>query len=141
MMKRAVWYLGFLWCLPLTGINLLVAFCYGWGFCARATSGWGWALVIGVKRIRIGFKDTAGQSFSVVAMLDETIMAELIANRPALAKQLLRYECRHTQQALVLGLLFPIAYGVACVVAWARGGNWYKDNWFEKDARRAASAK
>jgi hypothetical protein len=35
------------------------------------------------------------------------------------------------------GALFIPAYLAASVLAWYRGGHYYLDNWFERDARRA----
>jgi len=39
---------------------------------------------------------------------------------------------------LATPLTFSVAYTLAGLVALARGGRWYRDNWFEKDARRHA---
>lgn len=50
---------------------------------------------------------------------------------------LLRHERRHVAQTFALGLLMPVAYGLASLVAALRGGHAYRDNWFEVDARRA----
>lgn len=46
------------------------------------------------------------------------------------------HERAHVRQTEWLGALFPLAY-LACS-AWAllRGRHYYRDNWFERDARR-----
>ena len=73
-------------------------------------------------------------------------------------KRVLTHELRHVYHfyvcwALALGLLpyypnwlwllaTPLAYSIAYTLAGCyavlRGGNWYRSNWFEKDARRHA---
>ena len=45
------------------------------------------------------------------------------------------HEHRHVRQAMVLGALLLPLYGLASVWAWARGGHYYRDNWFERAAR------
>ena len=48
------------------------------------------------------------------------------------------HELVHVRQAERWGPLFLPAYFGASAVAWARGGHFYEDNWFEIDARRQA---
>lgn len=81
---------------------------------------------------------------------------------PAPDGSLLTHEGRHVSQALVLGVLYPVAYllcwgwriaRVSCATIacapWRHGHTWrdlavgvlkaaYRLNWFERDARRAA---
>lgn len=52
-------------------------------------------------------------------------------------KHLRRHEQRHVLQHMILGSIAPIAYGIASLWAVLCGGNWYSDNWFEKDAEKA----
>lgn len=53
----------------------------------------------------------------------------------------LAHEGDHGILALALGLLYPlVAYPVASLVAVIRGGNWYRDNWFERRAQRIGEA-
>ena len=47
------------------------------------------------------------------------------------------HEQAHVRQAERWGVLFIPAYLVASLLAWRRGGHYYFDNWFERDARRA----
>ncbi len=46
------------------------------------------------------------------------------------------HERAHVRQAERLGVLFPLAYLGASAFAVLRGRHFYRDNWFERDARR-----
>jgi len=48
------------------------------------------------------------------------------------------HERVHVAQYERWGLLFPLLYGGASLGAWARGRHYYRDNWFEREARRQA---
>ena len=48
------------------------------------------------------------------------------------------HEQAHVRQVEVWGGAFIPAYLLASVWAWARGRHYYRDNWFEVDARRAS---
>ena len=48
------------------------------------------------------------------------------------------HELIHVRQAEQWGPFFLPAYFAASALAWARGGHFYEDNWFEVDARRHA---
>ena len=47
------------------------------------------------------------------------------------------HEQAHVRQVELWGPMFIPVYLMASVVAWWRGGDYYLDNWFERDARRA----
>ena len=47
------------------------------------------------------------------------------------------HEQAHVHQVERWGAAFIPAYLLASVVAWWRGGDYYLDNWFERDARRS----
>jgi hypothetical protein len=47
------------------------------------------------------------------------------------------HEQAHVRQVERWGILFLPAYLLASVLAWYRGGDYYRDNWFERDARRS----
>ena len=47
------------------------------------------------------------------------------------------HEQAHVRQVERWGAAFIPAYIAASVLAWARGQDYYLDNWFERDARRA----
>jgi hypothetical protein len=46
------------------------------------------------------------------------------------------HERAHVRQTECLGALFPLAYLAASAWAFFRGRHFYRDNWFERDARR-----
>jgi hypothetical protein len=48
-----------------------------------------------------------------------------------------KHEQAHIRQVERWGPAFIPAYLGASLVAWYRGGHYYRDNWFERDARRA----
>ncbi len=47
------------------------------------------------------------------------------------------HEQAHVRQVERWGPLFIPAYVLASLHAWLRGGHYYLDNWFERDARRS----
>lgn len=53
---------------------------------------------------------------------------------------LMAHERRHVAQWMITGPLGPIPYLLASVWSRLRHGNWYHDNWFERDARAYAEA-
>ena len=46
------------------------------------------------------------------------------------------HEQAHVRQVERWGVAFLPAYVAASVIAWKRGAHYYRDNWFERDARR-----
>jgi len=48
------------------------------------------------------------------------------------------HECEHIRQYKLWGPMFLPAYLVASVVSRVKHGNWYRDNFFERAARRVA---
>ena len=51
-------------------------------------------------------------------------------------ERLLRHERAHVRQSLLLGPLLAVAYPASSLLQLFRGGHAYRDNWFERDARR-----
>lgn len=49
-----------------------------------------------------------------------------------------RHEREHVRQFLRWGLLMLVAYPIASLIAHRNGGDFYRDNAFERGARRAA---
>jgi hypothetical protein len=47
------------------------------------------------------------------------------------------HEQAHVRQVELWGPAFLPAYVLASLLAWWRGGHYYRDNWFELDARRS----
>jgi len=69
---------------------------------------------------------------------DAMTLGHVILGRDALCLDALRdHEQAHVRQAERWGPVFIPAYLAASVLAWRRGGHYYRDNWFERDARRA----
>ncbi|HYF55626.1 MAG TPA: hypothetical protein VEA41_15345 [Salinarimonas sp.] len=48
------------------------------------------------------------------------------------------HELHHVKQCMLWGPFIIIAYPLASLWAYLKGGDAYSDNWFEKAARRAA---
>jgi hypothetical protein len=121
--------LRLLWAGPLTLIGLTLA-----GI-ARMTGGavgrrdgiveaHGGALARILPRLGIGMRPAAMALGHVVVACDADTLERTRA-----------HERIHVQQAERWGPLFPIAYGVAALVAWWQGGDGYRDNVFEREAR------
>jgi hypothetical protein len=69
---------------------------------------------------------------------DAMTLGHVILGRDAICLEVLRdHEQAHVRQAEHWGPIFIPAYLAASVLAWRRGGHYYRDNWFERDARRA----
>ncbi len=66
----------------------------------------------------------------------------VLAKRPLADcdERLVRHELCHVRQALRWGLLFPLAYSLASLIAWAKGEGAYWGNAFEREARAAEAA-
>jgi len=58
---------------------------------------------------------------------------------PAELDRLRRHEHAHVRQYERWGPLFFLAYPIASLLAWRRGGHYYRDNVFEVEAREAAA--
>ncbi len=69
---------------------------------------------------------------------DAMTLGHVILGRNAICLEVLRdHEQAHVRQAERWGPAFIPAYLAASILAWSRGGHYYRDNWFERDARRA----
>jgi hypothetical protein len=76
------------------------------------------------------FADTIG--FSAMTL------GHVIVGRDASCLEFCRdHEQAHVRQVERWGGLFIPAYLMASLLAWYQGGHYYRDNWFERDARRA----
>jgi hypothetical protein len=66
-------------------------------------------------------------------------LGHVILGRSAADLDLVRnHEQAHVRQAERWGPAFLPAYLAASVLAYCRGGHYYRDNWYERDARRAS---
>ena len=69
---------------------------------------------------------------------DAMTLGHVILGRDACCLDMLRdHEQAHVRQVERWGPFFLPAYLGASVLAWWRGGDYYRDNWFERDARQA----
>jgi hypothetical protein len=69
---------------------------------------------------------------------DAMTLGHVILGRDALCLEILRdHEQAHVRQAERWGPFFIPAYLAASILAWSCGEHYYRDNWFERDARRA----
>ena len=65
-------------------------------------------------------------------------LGHVIVGRDAWCLEFCReHEQAHVRQVERWGPAFIPAYLLASVLAWRRGEHYYRDNWFERDARRA----
>jgi hypothetical protein len=65
-------------------------------------------------------------------------LGHVILGRDPLCLEFCRdHEQAHVRQVERWGIAFIPAYLIASVLAWCRGDHYYRDNWFERDARRA----
>jgi hypothetical protein len=76
--------------------------------------------------------------FGNVVGFDAMTLGHAILGRSAPCLDALRnHEQAHVRQVELWGPVFIPAYIAASILAWKRGGHYYRDNWFERDARRA----
>jgi hypothetical protein len=129
-MRPLLLALGHLWALPNTLLGLLIALPFArfaraepggvLHFVTRARGPLAWWL----RRFHVA-------AFTLGAVVTHDCEA---GPRDVL---LLAHERAHVWQTFVLGPLFLPVYFLASGWAWARGGDAYRDNWFEVHARRA----
>lgn len=100
------------------------------------------ALITGGRaRIRRGAVEVHGGFatwFGDVCGFDAMTLGHVILGRDTVCLDFLRdHEQAHVRQVERWGIAFIPAYLAASLLAWHRGGHYYRDNWFERDARRA----
>lgn len=135
-MKSALLVLGYLWSGPLTLAGL-----------ALARIG-GTSPVHNEQGLLICFADKGGlldvlffkRRPTILAFTWGAVCIVRSSTDPQFNKPwglLVTHERQHMLQAMVLGPLFPFAYGLASLVAYAKGQRAYRDNWFEAAAYAA----
>lgn len=113
-----------LWALPTTLVGVAAA------ILTFATGGRG-EVIDGVLEIHGGFSTWMLRRVGAAAMT----LGHVVLAIDTLAHELSReHERVHVRQVERWGPLFLPAYGIASLVAWARGGHYYYDNRFEKEA-------
>jgi hypothetical protein len=95
----------------------------------------------GRLRVRRGVLECYGGFsawFGNVCGFDAMTLGHVIIGRDGVCLDVLRdHEQAHVRQVERWGPAFIPAYLAASLLAWRCGGHYYRDNWFERDARRA----
>ncbi len=115
------------WALPTTSVGLAA------GVLTLATGGRA-QVRSGALEFHGGFSRAVADRVGFSAMT----LGHVIIGRDAWSLDYCReHEQAHVRQVELWGAAFIPAYLAASALAWARGGDYYLDNWFERDARRA----
>jgi len=123
-MKTFLYVLGWIWGAPQELAGFLMALYY-----RPYNPVWiDGVLHCTVARL-IGFKGTVGQTWGRV-----------MYRTPEAGEWNLDHEMRHVRQSDMLGPFFGLAYLVAGIISLVQGKGFYRGNWFEIDAARAADA-
>ncbi len=124
--KRLTRMAAYVWAAPTTLVGLLA------GILALGTGG-----KVQVRRGALEFHGGFATWFADRIGFDAMTLGHAILGRDAVCLEDVRdHEQGHVRQAERWGPLFIPAYLAASVIAWRRGGHYYRDNWFERDARR-----
>ncbi len=125
-------FLRFAWVFPVTLLGLLVALlAYATGGVMNRVEGvletaGGWPAWV----LRRGFPFSGPVAAITLGHVVVGVSVEaLVATRV--------HERAHVRQVEQWGVLFLLAYPLAGLLAWARGGDPYRDNLFEREARAA----
>lgn len=131
MMLRGLLYM---WPLPVTLFGILVA------LVARGSGG-AWQRVDGVLEAAGGWPARIlRRGFPVCGAVAAITLGHVVVGVTTAALAETRaHERAHVRQFERWGLLLLVLYPLAGMLAWARGGNAYQDNWFERQARAAES--
>jgi hypothetical protein len=128
--RRVVRILAYTWAAPTTLVGLTagaLTLCTGGRAQARR----------GALEFHGGFADWFLRRRTVNA--SAMTLGHVILGRDLECLEICReHELVHVRQAEVWGGAFIPAYLLASVLAWSRGGHYYFDNPFERDARRRA---
>lgn len=141
------------WVLAGIAINWLGCFALSWAYCGALVwsgdiqlEGWiwwrGWFPVARFRLIsRKSWFARAWERWYGHALLGSMIHRDEKGDFDDwLVDETIVHELRHNVQQLILGLLFYALYGAQFVIQEARRKSGYRDNWFEVNARAAASA-
>lgn len=125
-MRAALLALGYLWASPVSLVGLLACL-LNRPSSARWRAG---ALEVTCGRFAITFGiQPAAVTLGWVILLAPDAVDD---------REIALHERAHVLQCLVLGPLVLVAYPLASLWAWARGGHYYEDNVFEVHAREVA---
>lgn len=145
---RLVRAIGYLWSSPYGVMGLLAWLVFR--LAGAVALPCGCAFVLDCSKTRFG-RWMAGRKWAAF-----TLAWTILLWDPEPDDSLITHERRHVSQALVLGVIYPVAYLASWVWCWLRTWEdigddlWhrrppdgvmtaaYRRNWFERDARRAA---
>lgn len=127
-MRRLLFWLGFIWALPVTLVGLALALVT----CSRIDSvrDGAWVLAARPWWTRHFF-----ERFHVAAYCWGATIHMPGHDWRYDPTAVVRHELVHFKQARIFGVFLPIVYGVCALTAWAQGGHPYRDNWLERWAR------
>ncbi len=117
----------YLWASPTTAVGLVA------GLCTLASGGRA-QVRMGTIEFHGGFSRYLADKVHFSAM---TLGHVIIGRDPWALDACRAHEQAHVRQVERWGAVFIPAYVFASLLAWKRGGDYYLDNWFERDARRA----
>jgi hypothetical protein len=135
-MKRLLFFLGYIWSLPVTVIGLLAAL-VAWTKPVTTYRGT-WVLQAKPGGIAYWFLKRFGKTAYTWGAI-VTVAPVQQYWPPEFYFRLLNHERRHMVQAMWFGPLMPLVYVVCSVWAWVKGGAAYRDNILEADAREHAN--
>jgi hypothetical protein len=121
--------LRYTWASPTTAVGLIagaLCLCSGGRVQARR----------GALEFYGGFASWFAATIGFAAM---TLGHVIIGHDPDSLEFCRDHEQAHVRQVERWGPAFIPAYLVASLLAWGAGGHYYRDNWFERDARRACA--
>jgi hypothetical protein len=122
-----LWVARYTWAAPTTLVGAVAGV-------LTLVSGGGCQLREGALEFYGGFAQWCAEAIGFSAMT----LGHVIIGRDRFCLALNRaHEQAHVRQAERWGAAFIPAYLLASVVAWWQGGDYYLDNVFERDARRA----
>jgi hypothetical protein len=124
---RLARFLQYTWAAPTTLVGLLA------GVLTLSSGG-----RAQVRRGALEFHGGFSRWFADRIGFSAMTLGHVIIGRDTWCLELCRdHEQAHVRQVERWGPAFIPAYLLASVLAWRQGGHYYRDNWFERDARRA----
>jgi hypothetical protein len=127
MRRSALWVLRYTWAAPTTCVGAIAG-------ALTLASGGRWQVREGAIEFYGGF----ARWFAERGGFSALTLGHVIIGRDRLSLELCRaHEQAHVRQAERWGVAFIPAYLFASAIAWWQGGDYYFDNVFERDARRA----
>lgn len=125
-------FLRYLWAAPITVLGLILAVA-AWGRGAHLAAKNGVLEVWGAPVARIVSRLPRVLQFEAI-----TFGHVVFAQSGSLMDEWRAHERAHVRQYERWGVFFWPAYAIASVIAYLRGGDAYVDNYFEREAFRAA---